>query len=144
MNINLKGPFMLMRLLIPHFLHHKHGNIINISSIGGLQGARAGAAYTASKFAMNGLTKNTGYMYAEHGIRCNAIAPGAIETHIADDIDYTKVSKEMSELLSLGLQLNPRVGKPKEIAEIALFLASENSSMINGAVLVADAAWTAF
>jgi NAD(P)-dependent dehydrogenase (short-subunit alcohol dehydrogenase family) len=75
MNINLKGPFMLMRLLIPHFLHHKHGNIINISSIGGLQGARAGAAYTASKFAMNGLTKNTGYMYAEHGIRCNAIAP---------------------------------------------------------------------
>jgi NAD(P)-dependent dehydrogenase (short-subunit alcohol dehydrogenase family) len=144
MNINLKGPFMLMRLLIPHFLHHKHGNIINISSIGGLQGARAGAAYTASKFAMNGLTKNTGYMYAAHGIRCNAIAPGAIETHIADDIDYSKVSKEMSELLSLGLQLNPRVGKPKEIAEIALFLASDNSSMINGAVLVADAAWTAF
>lgn len=144
MNINLKGPFMLMRLLIPHFLHHKHGNIINISSIGGLQGARAGAAYTASKFALNGLTKNTGYLYAEHGIRCNAIAPGAIETHIADDIDYSKVSKEMSELLSLGLQLNPRVGKPKEIAEIALFLASENSSMINGAVLVADAAWTAF
>lgn len=144
MNINLKGPFMLMRLLIPHFLHHKNGNIINISSIGGLQGARAGAAYTASKFAMNGLTKNTGYMYAAHGIRCNAIAPGAIETHIADDIDYSKVSKEMSELLSLGLQLNPRVGKPKEIAEIALFLASENSSMINGAVLVADAAWTVF
>jgi NAD(P)-dependent dehydrogenase (short-subunit alcohol dehydrogenase family) len=144
MNINLKGPFMLMRLLIPHFLHHKHGNIINISSIGGLQGARAGAAYTASKFAMNGLTKNTGYMYAEHGIRCNAIAPGAIETHIADDIDYSKVSKDMNELLTLGLKLNPRVGKPKEIAEIALFLASESSSMINGAGLVADAAWTAY
>jgi NAD(P)-dependent dehydrogenase (short-subunit alcohol dehydrogenase family) len=144
MNINLKGPFMLMRLLIPHFLHHKHGNIINISSIGGLQGARAGAAYTASKFAMNGLTKNTGYIYAEHGIRCNAIAPGAIETHIADDIDYSKVSKDMNELLTLGLKLNPRVGKPKEIAEIALFLASESSSMINGAVLVADAAWTAY
>jgi NAD(P)-dependent dehydrogenase (short-subunit alcohol dehydrogenase family) len=83
-------------------------------------------------------------MYAAHGIRCNAIAPGAIETHIADDIDYSKVSKDMNELLALGQKLNPRVGKPKEIAEIALFLASESSSMINGAVLVADAAWTAY
>jgi NAD(P)-dependent dehydrogenase (short-subunit alcohol dehydrogenase family) len=50
----------------------------------------------------------------------------------------------MNELLTLGLQLNPKVGNPKEIAEIALFLASESSSMINGAVLVADAAWTAY
>ena len=144
MNVNLKGPFMLMRLLIPHFLHHKYGNIINISSIGGLQGARAGAAYTTSKFALNGLTKNTGYFYAEKGIRCNAVAPGAIETHIGDSIDYTKVSKDMNELLIAGMQLNPRIGKPKEIAEVVLFLASEDSSMINGEVLVADAAWTAY
>lgn len=144
MNVNLKGPFMLMRLLIPHFLHHKYGNIINISSIGGLHGGRAGAAYTTSKFALNGLTKNTGYLYAEHGIRCNAVAPGAIETHIGDAIDYTKLSKDMNELLITGMKLNPRIGKPKEIAEIVLFLASEDSSMINGEVLVADAAWTAY
>jgi NAD(P)-dependent dehydrogenase (short-subunit alcohol dehydrogenase family) len=144
MNVNLRGPFMLMRLLIPHFLHHKYGNIINISSIGGLQGARAGAVYTASKFALNGLTKNTGYLYAEQGIRCNAVAPGAVETHISDSIDYSKVSKDMNELLIAGLKLNPRIGKPKEIAEIVLFLASEDSSMINGEVLVADAAWTAY
>jgi NAD(P)-dependent dehydrogenase (short-subunit alcohol dehydrogenase family) len=144
MNVNLRGPFMLMRLLIPHFLHHKYGNIINVSSIGGLQGARAGAAYTASKFALNGLTKNTGYLYAEKGIRCNAVAPGAIETHIGDSIDYTKVSKDMNELMLAGLKLNPRMGKPKEIADIVLFLASEESSMINGEVLVADAAWSAY
>ena len=144
MNVNLRGQIMLMRLLIPHFLHHKYGNIINISSIGGLQGGRAGAAYTASKFALNGLTKNTGYLYAEQGIRCNAVAPGAVETHISDSIDYSKVSKDMNELLIAGLKLNPRIGKPKEIAEIVLFLASEDSSMINGEVLVADAAWTAY
>jgi NAD(P)-dependent dehydrogenase (short-subunit alcohol dehydrogenase family) len=144
MNVNLKGPFMLMRLLIPHFLHHKYGNIINISSIGGLQGGRAGAAYTTSKFALNGLTKSTGYLYAEQGIRCNAVAPGAIETHIGDTIDYTKLSKDMNELLITCMKLNPRIGKPKEIAEIVLFLASEDSSMINGEVLVADAAWTAY
>jgi NAD(P)-dependent dehydrogenase (short-subunit alcohol dehydrogenase family) len=109
-----------------------------------LQGGRAGAAYTTSKFALNGLTKNTGYLYAEQGIRCNAVAPGAIETHIGDAIDYTKLSKDMSELLITGMKLNPRMGKPKEIAEVVLFLACEDSSMINGEVLVADAAWTAY
>jgi NAD(P)-dependent dehydrogenase (short-subunit alcohol dehydrogenase family) len=144
MNVNLRGPFMLMRLLIPHFLHHKKGNIINISSIGGVQGARAGAAYTASKFALNGLTKNTGYLYADAGLRCNAVAPGAIETNIGNSIDYSKVSAEMNELLVNGMKLNPRVGKPKEIAEVVLFLASDESSMINGEILVADAGWSTF
>jgi NAD(P)-dependent dehydrogenase (short-subunit alcohol dehydrogenase family) len=142
-NVNLHGPFMLMRALIPHFLHHHSGNIINISSIGGIQGARAGAAYTASKFALNGLTKNTGYLYAKSGIRCNAIAPGAIETHISESIDYSKVSKDTNELLISGMKLNPRIGKPAEIAEIALFLASDDSSFINGEIIVADGGWTA-
>lgn len=144
LNVNLHGPFRLMRELIPHFIHHHSGNIINISSVGGIQGARAGAAYTASKFALNGLTKNTGYLYAQSGIRCNAIAPGAIETHISESIDYSKVSKDMSELLVSGMKLNPRIGKAIEIAEIALFLASDDSSFINSEIIVADGGWTAY
>jgi NAD(P)-dependent dehydrogenase (short-subunit alcohol dehydrogenase family) len=143
-NVNLHGPFLLMRTLLPHFIHRKSGNIINISSIGGIQGARAGAAYTTSKFALNGLTKNTGYLYGKMGIRCNAIAPGAIETHISESIDFSKVSKEMSELSMAGQKLNPRTGKPTEIAEIALFLASDDSSFINGEIIVADGGWTAY
>jgi NAD(P)-dependent dehydrogenase (short-subunit alcohol dehydrogenase family) len=143
-NVNLHGPFLLMRNLIPHFLHRKSGNIINISSIGGIQGARAGAAYTTSKFALNGLTKNTGYIYGKSGIRCNAIAPGAIETHISESIDFSKVSKEMMDLSIAGQKLNPRTGKPTEIAEIALFLASDDSSFINGEIIVADGGWTAY
>jgi NAD(P)-dependent dehydrogenase (short-subunit alcohol dehydrogenase family) len=143
-NVNLHGPFLLMRTLLPHFLHRKSGNIINISSIGGIQGARAGAAYTTSKFALNGLTKNTGYLYGKLGIRCNAIAPGAIETHISESIDFSKVSKAMTELSMAGQKLNPRTGKASEIAEIALFLASDDSSFINGEIIVADGGWTAY
>jgi NAD(P)-dependent dehydrogenase (short-subunit alcohol dehydrogenase family) len=143
-NVNLHGPFMLMRSIMPHFLHHKKGNIINITSIGGLQGARAGAAYTTSKFALNGLTKNTGFIYGKKGIRCNAIAPGAIETNIGESIDYSKVTKEMNELMTAGMKLNPRMGKAAEIAEIALFLASDESSIINGEIIVADGGWSVF
>ena len=72
------------------------------------------------------------------------MAPGAIETNIGNSIDYSKVSAEMNELLVNGMKLNPRVGKPKEIAEVVLFLASDESSMINGEILVADAGWSTF
>jgi NAD(P)-dependent dehydrogenase (short-subunit alcohol dehydrogenase family) len=133
-----------MQRTIKLFLNKKSGNIINIASIGGLFGGRAGAAYTASKFALVGLTKNTGYLYAKKGIRCNAIAPGAVETHISETIDYSKLTEEIKDRIMPGLVLNPRNGKPIEIAKIALFLASEDSSFINGSVLVADEGWTAY
>ena len=109
-----------------------------------MNGGRAGAAYTASKFALIGLTKNTGYLFAKKGIRCNAIAPGAVETHISETIDYSKLSEEIKDRIMPGLVLNPRTGKPIEIAKIALFLASEDSSFINGSVIVADEGWTAY
>jgi NAD(P)-dependent dehydrogenase (short-subunit alcohol dehydrogenase family) len=143
-NINVHAPYRLMQRTIKLFLNKKSGNIINIASIGGLFGGRAGAAYTASKFALVGLTKNTGYLYAKKGIRCNAIAPGAVETHISETIDYSKLTEEIKDRIMPGLVLNPRNGKPIEIAKIALFLASEDSSFINGSVLVADEGWTAY
>jgi len=90
------------------------------------------------------LTKNTGFIYGKKGIRCNAIAPGAIETNIGESIDYSKVTKEMNELMTTGMKLNPRMGKAAEIAEIALFLASDESSIINGEIIVADGGWSVF
>jgi NAD(P)-dependent dehydrogenase (short-subunit alcohol dehydrogenase family) len=72
------------------------------------------------------------------------VAPGAIATNIGNTIDYSKVSTEMNELLVNGMKLNPRIGQPKEIAEVVLFLASDESSMINGEILVADAGWSTF
>ncbi|MEK4064824.1 SDR family oxidoreductase, partial [Paenibacillus sp. FSL H3-0321] len=118
------------------------GVIINVASAGGLNGARAGATYTASKHAVVGFTKNTGFMYAQQGIRCNAIAPGAVETNIGSTM--TNISQFGMGRTQPGLALNPRVGKPEEIAQVALFLASEESSFVNGTVIVADGGWTAY
>lgn len=144
MRINLDGPFKAMRAALQIMLAQKSGVIVNIASIGGLQGARAGAAYTASKHALIGLTKNTGYVYARSGIRCNAIAPGAMETSIGATIDMSHLSPLVTERILPGMSLNPRAADPLEVARLALFLASDDASFINGAVIVADGGWTAY
>jgi NAD(P)-dependent dehydrogenase (short-subunit alcohol dehydrogenase family) len=89
-----------------------------------------------------GFTKNTGFMYAQQGIRCNAIAPGGVETNISASM--TGVNTFGMGRIQPGLGINPRVGKPEDIAKVALFLASEESSFVNGTVLTADAGWTAY
>lgn len=144
MRINLDGPFKAMRAVLHIMLAKKSGVIINIASIGGLQGARAGAAYTASKHALIGLTKNTGYVYAKSGIRCNAIAPGAMDTSIGATIDMSHLSPLVTERILPGMALNPRAADPLEVAKLALFLASDDASFINGSVVVADGGWTAY
>jgi NAD(P)-dependent dehydrogenase (short-subunit alcohol dehydrogenase family) len=144
MRINLDGPFKAMRAVLQIMLPKKSGVIINISSIGGLQGARAGAAYTTSKHALIGLTKNTGYVYATSGIRCNAIAPGAMDTSIGTTIDMSHIAPLVTERILPGMALNPRTADPMEVAKLALFLASADASFINGAVVVADGGWTAY
>lgn len=144
MRINVEGPFRAMRAVLPVMLEKSSGTIINIASVGGLHGARAGAAYTASKHALIGLTKNTGYVYAKSGVRCNAIAPGAMDTEIASTIDFTRVSALANERIMPGMVTNPRSSKPEEVANVALFLASDESSFVNGAVIVADGGWTAY
>lgn len=143
MKVNLDGPFKAMRSALKIFLAKGSGVIINISSIGGLKGGLAGAAYTASKHALNGLTKNTGYMYSKTGIRCNAIAPGAVKTNIGESMDMSKVTPLAKERVFDTMQANPRTGEPSEIAKAALFLACDDSSFMNGHVLVVDGGWSA-
>ncbi|PDO11505.1 MAG: 3-ketoacyl-ACP reductase [Candidatus Reconcilbacillus cellulovorans] len=140
--VNVTGPMRLIRKALPIFMEKKKGNIINIASIGGLQGSRAGAAYTASKHALIGLTKNVGFQYAGLGIRCNAIAPGGVRTNIG--VGSAKPSEFGLDKATKGMALNPRLGEPEEIAKVALFLASDDSSFVNGAVLTADGGWTAY
>lgn len=141
-SINTGGPMRAIRKVLPIFLAKGQGVIINIASVGGLQGCRGGTAYTVSKHALIGLTRAVGFQYAAKGIRCNAIAPGAVETNIGASIGKPN-DFGMSRALA-GLNLNPRTGKPEEIASVALFLASDESSFVNGTVLVADAGWTAY
>ncbi|MEJ8840906.1 glucose 1-dehydrogenase [Lacibacter sp. H375] len=144
MNINVTGPMKAMRHAVKIFLAKGSGCIINIASIGGLQGARAGAAYTASKHALIGLTKNTGYLYAKTGIRCNAIAPGAINTNIGDTIDMSKITPLINDRIMSGMVLNAKTGEPSDVANAALFLATDDAGFINGAVLTVDGGWTAY
>lgn len=140
MDVNLNGAFKAARAVIPVMELQKEGGVIvNIASIGGLFGARGGAAYVTSKHGLIGLTKNIASTYGTFGkIRANAIAPGAVETNIAATI--TEPSKLGGQAIaSLG---EAPSGKAEDIAKVALFLASEDSRFVNGHVLTADGGWT--
>ncbi len=138
--VNLYGPFYLSRRALPGMLQRGQGVIINTASVAGLAGARAGVAYTVSKHGLIGLTRNIAATYGSQGIRCVAIAPGAVNTGIG-------LGGEPSELglaaLNKTTATNPRVGEPIEIARVALFAASDAASFVNGSVLVVDGGWLA-
>lgn len=140
--INTTGVMRTTRKVLPIFTERKSGVIVNIASAGGLNGSRAGAAYTASKHAVVGFTKNVGFQYANLGIRCNAIAPGGVSTNIGTTINAPNPFG--MERAMVGMGLNPRAGEPEEVAKVALFLASEDASFVNGTVVTADAGWTAY
>jgi NAD(P)-dependent dehydrogenase (short-subunit alcohol dehydrogenase family) len=137
--VNVRGPFMLSKAVLPGMLAKGSGNIINIASVAGLAGRRAGAAYTASKHALVGLTRHIAAAYGTDGIRCNTICPGGVDSGFkagqTGDEETLKMVQEFRSTM-------PRRGTPTEVASIAGFLASEESSFINGADIVADAGWT--
>jgi len=140
--VNTMGPMRAIRKALPIFLAKGAGNIVNIASVGGLYGSRAGAAYTSSKHAVVGLTKNVGFQYATQGVRCNAIAPGGVATNIG--VGSSTPNEFGMDKATAGAGAMPRVGEAGEIAKVALFLASDESSFVNGTVITADAGWTAY
>ena len=142
LTVNLTGPMRTIRKALPIMMEKGGGSIVNVASVAGVGGSRAGAAYTASKHAMIGLSKNVAYQYALKGIRCNVVAPGGVETNIGETIQSP--SQFGYERMMLGTHSNPRSGQPMEIANVVLFLASDEASFVNGAVDVADAGWSAY
>ena len=141
MNINLKGPYLLSKEAIKHFMDKEiPGVIINVASVGGLFGARGGAAYVASKHGIIGLTKNTASVYKEFGIRCNVIAPGGIKTNIGGTI--TAPHRQGATVLGRDVGPTP-MGDASDIAYAALYLASDDAKFINGTVITVDGGWTA-
>ena len=141
MNVNVTGPMRFFRAAIPEMEKIGGGAFVTISSLAGLYGARAGAAYTTSKHAVLGLAKNVAFMYANRNIRSNIIAPGGVQTEITSTEAFNQVG---SERCMMGMVTMPRMGEPEEIAQLALFLASDEASLINGAVVTADAGWGAY
>ena len=139
--INLTSPMKLTRMAVNVMLEQKSGNIINISSVGGLHGSRAGTAYTASKHGLVGMTKNVAYMYANDGIRSNVVCPGGVDTEITDNLEAHEFGT--ARVMS-GAENAPRSASSKELADTLLFLASDDSSIINGTTIVTDAGWTAY
>ena len=142
LSTNLTGPMRFFRAAIPEMEKAGGGVFVTISSLGGLYGARGGAAYTASKHGVLGLAKNVAYVYADKNIRSNVIAPGGVRTEMGTDV--TGLSKAGMARCQMGMATMPRLGQAEEVARLALFLASDEASLINGAVVTADAGWGAY
>ncbi|MCL7425670.1 SDR family NAD(P)-dependent oxidoreductase [Streptomyces sp. YS415] len=138
--VNLTAPFQLTRAVLPHMLAAGKGVIVNTASEAGLRGSAAGAAYTASKHGMVGLTKNLAVMYRGKGIRANAIAPGGTETGIVVDAEPGAHGPATlgPHFVNVG-----RLARPEEQAAAIVFLASDAASNVNGVVLPVDDGWSA-
>ena len=132
-DINIKGVFLCSKNIVPH-LEKNGGVILNTSSMVSIYGQPSGSMYPTSKFAVNGLTKSLARELAPKNIRVNAVAPGIIETDMVK-----KLPKEVIEPLIKTIPLS-RIGKPEDIANAFLFLASDMSSYITGEILQVDGA----
>jgi NAD(P)-dependent dehydrogenase (short-subunit alcohol dehydrogenase family) len=135
LEVNLKGVFLCCRFGLPAMLASGGGSIVNVSSVVALVGsATPQVAYTASKGGVLALTRELAVQYAREGIRVNALCPGPIETPLlAELLDDPEWARRRLVHIPMG-----RPGRPEEIAEAALFLASDESSFMTGATLVVD------
>lgn len=137
LSVNLTGPMYAMRKAVNVMLGQATGgNIVNVASIGGVRGCRAGAAYTASKHALVGLSKNTAFMYVDKGIRCNVICPGGVETEVMNG--QTDLSQAGIASVMAGLDTSIPSGKTPDISAAVLFAASDDARFLNGAAIVVD------
>lgn len=142
MNVNIKAPFMATKYALPHMLNNGGGIVLNTASIAGLRGGRAGLAYTVSKHGLIGFTKHIAAFYGDRGIRSNAMALGAVNTNIGAGADVpSSHGMKVFEKTAAGMG---EPADPAEIAKVALFLVSKDSSFVNGSVLVADNGWTVY
>ncbi len=141
MGIDLNGPMFCSRRAVPIMLGQGGGVILNTASIAGLGGAAAGAAYTAAKHGLIGLTENTAWRYALEGIRCNAIAAGAVQTNIMQSVDASKMDPGGIARSQAYYALIPAQLEAVDIANLALFLVSDRARYINGATVIADGGW---
>lgn len=130
MDINLKSVFNMTKLVMRPMMKAKKGSIINMSSIVGVRGNAGQTSYAASKAGIIGFTRSVAHELGSRNIRCNAIAPGFIETDMTHYLKDGEASKAFLDKIPLG-----RFGAGSEVADAALFLASEMSSYITGQVL---------
>src|SRR3989440_1943673 len=139
--VNLTGPFLASRRAIPLMLEQGGGKIINTASEAGLRGGTAGTPYTVSKHGVIGLTRSIAFHYGDRGIRCNAVCPGGVETGIGvgGGMPHQAGLAKVMALMQGSAIGHP--AKPEQIAAVIAFLASDDASNVNGAILTADNGW---
>jgi 3-oxoacyl-[acyl-carrier protein] reductase len=138
--VNLTGAFLFSRAVIPGMIEQRTGIIINTASISSFVAGGGGAAYTASKHGILGLTKQLAFDYGKHGVRVNAICPGAIHTGMTNHLLTPEGRNPHVDAAVAGTPAG-RWGTPEEIAALALFLASDEAGFIHGAAFTIDGGW---
>jgi NAD(P)-dependent dehydrogenase (short-subunit alcohol dehydrogenase family) len=141
-DVNLTGTFNVCRQALPIMMRQGAGSIVNIASIEGLEATEGGSAYNASKAAVVLLTRNMAMDYARKGIRANTVCPGFIETPLLEQVLSMPGLEDFRRRVTDAHQLG-RLGKPEEIANAVLFLASDEASFVTGHSLVVDGGFTA-
>jgi NAD(P)-dependent dehydrogenase (short-subunit alcohol dehydrogenase family) len=138
--VNLTAVLRLCRAVLPLMMKAGFGTIVNVASEASLRGSAAGVAYTASKHAVAGLTKNMAVLYAPHGIRTNAVAPGPVITGIEGSMRSQQAAAVLGPIMKATI---PTPVEPERVAAVITWLASDDSSNINGAILPSDGGWSA-
>jgi citronellol/citronellal dehydrogenase len=133
--LNVRGPFLLMRALAPHMIERRRGAIVNVGSMAGEEGLRGGAAYCSAKYALQQLTAVVAAEWGRHGIRVNCVAPGFIGSERAREM-WDAIGLAADEVCA-RVPLR-RIGEPWEVATVIAFLASDAASYVTGQTLLVD------
>lgn len=144
MNVNARGTFLCLQAEIREMLTSGGGSIVNLASIAGLIGFPGLAPYTASKHAVNGLTKNAALEYGKSDIRVNSVCPGGIDTRMLDSLAEQATSgQQTSQQMMDPLHPIGRIGTPEEVAALIVWLCSDQASFMTGANIPVDGGYVA-
>ena len=143
MAVNLKGPFLVSRAVLPEFRKAGGGAIVNIGSVLGLVAMKGRAAYAASKGGVTMLTKSMALDHAHEKVRVNCICTSIVETELVQGLFDQAPDREAAIRLRKAMIPLGRLGQPEDVAQMAVFLASEESSWLTGAAIALDGGLTA-
>lgn len=143
LHLNLTSVFLGMKHALPHLIARGGGSIVNTASVSAFMGMQGQAAYGAAKSGIIQLTRICAVEYGEQGVRANCICPGGTLTPLLYDFPGRERERAEVEAGLRNLQPTPRAGQPEDIARAALFLASDESSFVNGEYIVVDGGWMA-